>query len=389
MVFVTRPRAPDLVLYGVGARVVFPFPIGIAAILSFGLVGCPSSPPVDAGTKSVPSSIETSSSGPSEAKSRNVLSGAERDAELETNAADGAIITDATFLHATTEQLLALLSIPNVETSPPHLDLVLRSLVGPVPGRFNQGNPAGARHDITRSTCLEGLSGILLQTRDQRRTCQGIENMIPIYAGRDAASAKTCIDIFEFPNKPCELPLVWGTPSGAERLCALEGKRLCTEGEWNLACRGDPEGKSDRTFAYGDDLDLTICNTNKPHAKGKNGQWLCNPSSAQTTWATCATETEPSGSFPRCRSRFGVFDQHGNVAEMMTRLGTDGVVYTQLKGSAFFYVDVARKPTEVQKPGGRETYPDECTYDPRWHVEPLETAVHSNYHLGFRCCLSL
>jgi formylglycine-generating enzyme len=43
----------------------------------------------------------------------------------------------------------------------------------------------------------------------------------------------------------------------------------------------------------------------------------------------------------------------------------------------------------LQKPGGRETYPDHCNYDPRWHVEPLEGSLHSNYHLGFRCCLSL
>jgi formylglycine-generating enzyme required for sulfatase activity len=122
---------------------------------------------------------------------------------------------------------------------------------------------------------------------------------------------------------------------------------------------------------------------------GPDGQWLCNPRSAQVAWDTCATETEPSGAYPRCRSRLGVFDQHGNVAEMMTRKGTDGIVYTQLKGSAFFYVDVARRPDEAQKPGARETYPDQCSYDPRWHVEPLDGALHSNYHLGFRCCLSL
>jgi formylglycine-generating enzyme required for sulfatase activity len=216
-----------------------------------------------------------------------------------------------------------------------------------------------------------------------------MENMVPIYLGGNPKAAKACIDVFEFPNKPCELPMVWGTPSEAEKICGTLGKRLCTQSEWNLACQGDPEGGSPSTYAYGDALDLDICNTHKPHPTGDNGQWLCNASSAQTAWATCATETEPSGSFPRCRSRFGVFDQHGNVAEMMTRLDRDGVLYTQLKGSAFFYVDVARKPTEAQKPGARETYPDHCAYDPRWHVEPLETAVHSSYHLGFRCCLSL
>jgi len=269
------------------------------------------------------------------------------------------------------------------------MDAILHSLIGTVPGRFNQGNPAIAQHGIGHRACLDGLRDVLLQTDEQRRLCRGLPNMVPIYTGGDPTKAKTCIDVFEFPNQACELPYVWGTPSQAQRICALEGKRLCTQGEWNLACKGDPEGKTDWTYAYGNDLDLMVCNTNKPHPMGPDGQWLCNAHSAQTAWATCATETEPSGAYPHCRSRFGVFDQHGNVAEMMTRRGEDKVIYTQLKGSAFFYVDVAREPGERQRPGSRETYPDHCDYDPRWHVEVLEAALHSNYHLGFRCCLSL
>ena len=42
---------------------------------------------------------------------------------------------------------------------------------------------------------------------------------------------------------------------------------------------------------------------------------------------------------------------------MMTRLGPDGELLTQLKGSAFFYVDVARQPKEPQKPGGATRTP--------------------------------
>jgi sulfatase modifying factor 1 len=290
---------------------------------------------------------------------------------------------------STTEELLAVVPLAPDDAGAGRAEAILRTLIAPVAGRFNQGNPVNAHHDVTRRACLDGLRGIMLQTDEQKRTCHGMENMVPIYGGGDMASAKTCIDIFEFPNGACELPFVWGTPSEAERICSLEGKRLCKQDEWNQACRGDPEGKPDTTYAYGNDLDMTICNMNKPHESGPYGQWLCSAQTAETAWKTCATDTEPSGSFPRCRSRLGVFDQHGNVAEMMTRKGTDGAVYTQLKGSAFFYVDVSRTPTETQKPGARETYPDHCNYDPRWHVEPLEGAVHSNYHLGFRCCLSL
>ncbi len=264
--------------------------------------------------------------------------------------------------------------------------------IGPEPGHFNQGNPAisADKHAVDRARCKEGLRGVTIQTEAQRAACHAKPNMVPIYRGADAGAAQACVDVFEYPNEACELPFVWGTPSEADRLCRAEGKRLCTQQEWSLSCAGDPEGGPDRLYAYGDTLDLTVCNTNKPHPFGPDGEsWLCSPKTAETAWATCATETEPSGAFPACRSRFGVYDLHGNVAEMMTRLGPDKELLTQLKGSAFFYVDVARQPNELQKPGARETYPDHCKYDPRWHVEAVKDAVHSNYHLGFRCCLGL
>jgi formylglycine-generating enzyme len=223
-----------------------------------------------------------------------------------------------------------------------------------------------------------------VQTPEQRVRC-GAENMVPVWDhGGSMASARFCVDVFEFPDLACELPFVFATPAQADRICRAQGKRLCTQDEWNLACRGDPNGGPDRIYAYGDELDLTVCNTDKSRSEGP----ACDVSSVDKLWATCGTDTEPSGSFPRCRSRFGVFDQHGNVAEIMTRFEpADGEVKSQLKGSAFFYVDVAKRP---QDPGGYFTrYPDHCNFDPRWHVEKLETAQHKNYHLGFRCCRTL
>jgi formylglycine-generating enzyme len=287
---------------------------------------------------------------------------------------------DARELHKTTQaELLQLLPFAS-ETK------YMAFAVGPSVGRMSQGNPDVAQHSISKKACLEGLRGIVIQTEEQRRIC-GADNMVPIYRGGDITKAKTCIDVFEFPNQACELPFVWGSPAMAEKVCELGGKRLCADNEWNLACKGDPEGGSDSIYAYGEELDMTICNTNKPHPMGPDGRnWICWVKDAETAWKTCGSDTEPSGSFPRCRSRFGVFDQHGNVAEMMTRKSGD-VLLTQLKGSAFFYVDVARKHNEPHPKGAlHDTYPDHCNYDPRWHVENLDEAQHTNYHLGFRCC---
>jgi sulfatase modifying factor 1 len=258
-------------------------------------------------------------------------------------------------------------------------DIFLNLNVGPAVTRMNQGNKLIAHHARGRRACLAGLAGVVLQTDEQRERC-GAPNMVPVYRHGDPTAARFCIDVFEFPNKPCELPFVWAAPTHAQTMCAIQGKRLCTQQEWSLACRADPTGGPDTAYAYGDDLDLDVCNTNKP--RGPENK--CSTRTARTAWATCGTDTEPSGSFPKCRSRFGVYDQHGNVAEIMTRRDKDGTLVSQLKGSAFFYAEVAARPGEHT--AGRQTYPDTCNYDPRWHVEPMDRAWHASYHLGFRCC---
>lgn len=308
-------------------------------------------------------------------------------------AADGGLWDDPMALHREgTDDLLSLLWWPASQTSEQQKarQPFLRANFGGGPGRFNQGNKAIAHHDIGRARCLAGLRDVTLQTEEQRARCGGAENMVPIWTGGKPEGARFCIDIFEFPNKACELPMVWTAPSATATVCAMQGKRLCTQAEWQTACRTDPEGGKDSVYAYGNELDLTVCNTNKPHPMNAFGSWICNARDAKTTYDTCNTETEPSGAFPKCRSRFGVFDQHGNVAEVMTRKEADGSNVSQLKGSAFFYVDVARRHDQAQpKDAPRETYPDHCNYDPRWHVEPMDRALHVNYHLGFRCCKSI
>lgn len=290
----------------------------------------------------------------------------------------------------TREELLSLFSIRPMSDREKKLTGVERFLeiaIGPGgPTMGNQGNKEIAQHSISREQCLKGLEGIVIQTPEQREKCGGHENMVPVWV--KGKEPWFCIDVFEFPNKACELPFVWVPPTRAKAICELQGKRLCSQIEWQIACRGDPDGGPDRRYAYGDRLDLEICHTNLKHRTPPT----CSARDAKTAWNTCATDTEPSGSFPKCRSRFGVFDQHGNVAEIMMRRESDSRVVTQLKGSAWFYVELAREPGEpipASTPNKAGAYPDHCNFDPRWHVEPIDAALHVNYHLGFRCCKSI
>jgi hypothetical protein len=295
--------------------------------------------------------------------------------------------SDPMTLHKETrEELLALFTIKDFTDEQKKIiqpDAFLRGAFSVTnPAHINQGNKAIASHLISKEKCLAGLAGVTLQTPDQKAKC-GADNMVPVWIkGKDPWF---CIDIFEFPNKACELPFVWAPPTWDKKICELQGKRLCSDIEWNIACRGDPEGGADWKYAYGDKLDLTLCNNTKGH------KHPCWPKDAQTTWENCATESEPSGSYPKCKSRFGVYDQHGNLAEVMMRREGDQVV-TQLKGSSWYYNELAKEPNEpvpATTPNKNGAHPDHCNFDPRWHVEQLDQAQHVNYHLGFRCCKSI
>ncbi len=364
-----------------------PVRVVLSSVVIAGLAGCSRQPPAPdpslpreaASTVSPVSRAEAAPSDAGDTTLAVVDAGDERD-------------RDPMATHVMTQpELLKLVPMPAAtsDKAAAHRDQLLSFLIAPAPGHFNQGNVALAHHTISRAACLAGLHDVVLQTDEQRAICNGAENMVPIYSNGDPHSAKTCIDIFEFPNQPCELPFVWGTPNEAETTCELQGKRLCSQSEWNLACSADPAGKEKWPYAYGDKLDLTLCNTNVPHQAGPDGKaWRCSAHDAKSAWASCSTDTEPVGAFPKCKSRLGVFDQHGNVAEEMTR-AEEGVILTQLKGSAFFYVDVAREPGKAALHPERESYVDTCNYDPRWHVEELKKSLHINYHLGFRCCKGL
>lgn len=92
------------------------------------------------------------------------------------------------------------------------------------------------------------------------------------------------IDVHPYPNDPTQPVRTGVTKAEAEGLCQAQSKRLCTELEWERACKG-PENA---TFEYAGNYDKTAC---QPPADLKPGQR------------------------DKCKSAFGVRDLHGLAFE--------------------------------------------------------------------------
>lgn len=111
------------------------------------------------------------------------------------------------------------------------------------------------------------------------------------------------IDAFAHPNEEGAIPLTNVTQEEAQTLCEQRDKRLCSELEWERACKG-PENKN---YEYGDVYRAETCGTG------------ARPMLA------------PSGLRVGCKSDFGVHDLHGGVWEWTSSpwgRGTEGGVVT-------------------------------------------------------------
>jgi sulfatase modifying factor 1 len=258
---------------------------------------------------------------------------------------------------------------------------------------LGQGNPAITRHPMTRAECRRIRAGAGLEP--PRANACGAPNMVPMFdpaAGQTEADARVCVDAFEFPDIPCEYPVVHVRAREAAQLCRAVGKRICDAHEWEGACAGalrDPEVeyewarprkeaswyhnyKRSKVWSYGPTKAHGLCATESTRTPGCPGGG----------WTKCGSNTYPAGAFPACQSAFGAFDLHGNVAEHMNlptlpgemaRHGDGG--FTEMKGSWFVFSTI-------------EAHEDDCRWrEPAWHeTRLLSEASHVNYHLGFRCC---
>jgi hypothetical protein len=266
--------------------------------------------------------------------------------------------------------------------------LFQRSLV------LGQGNPAVSVHPMTREEC-RGIRRAAAPAWAADPLCSA-PNMVPVYnpeLGETARTATVCIDQFEFPDIPCEYPVVHVTAREAVLLCETVGKRICDAHEWEGACAGQLRSP-DREYAWGRTRKerralhnatrerIWAYGATKDHAKCATGS--AKSPDCVSGFDHCGSNTYPAGAFPGCVSPFGVYDLHGNVAEHMNlpasreELASEprtGYGETEMKGSWFIF-------------SSYEAHEDDCRWRaPDWHGSRMTSLrSHGNYHLGFRCC---
>src|SRR5579871_2410845 len=151
-----------------------------------------------------------------------------------------------------------------------------------------------------------------------------------------------CIDIYEYPNRRGAVPKTNVAWNDAKSLCESKSKRLCTEEEWEKACKGPGNAR----FPYGNQFDANSCNTEDENSDAR-------PLAA-------------SGRYSRCRSGYGVADMSGNVNEWTASPFSGGTEMTQ-KGGSFDRPDFAARCSARKRsaPGARSP------------------------NVGFRCCTGL
>jgi formylglycine-generating enzyme required for sulfatase activity len=147
-----------------------------------------------------------------------------------------------------------------------------------------------------------------------------------------------CIDRYEFPNQPGESPMRSVSWLEARNLCGTKGKRLCSEYEFEKACRG-PGGTR---YTYGDGYFEGAC----PKASQEYGL----------------------GQFSNCISGFGVNDMSGGVYEWTSSGAGENSEVKYLRGGM-----------AEDNPG----VTSRCTYRAKLN------ANSSGRETGFRCCAAV
>jgi hypothetical protein len=184
-----------------------------------------------------------------------------------------------------------------------------------------------------------------------------------------------CVDTYEYPNKKGERPEVMNDFPHAQRLCAAQSKRVCTETEWTMAC----EGPAYKPYPYGYIRDPNKCRGDREYRFPNVKATVSKDKKKAHAEIERLWDAVVSGSQPDCVSDYGVHDMPGNADELassetppphskfdnVTTGGPwlDGVrnqcrpkIYTHNEGFAYYYLsfrccaEADGKPTDPRSP---------------------------------------
>ncbi len=173
-----------------------------------------------------------------------------------------------------------------------------------------------------------------------------------------------CMDRYEYPNKVGEKPRVLVSWTQARDTCKLEGKRLCTEDEFNFAC----EGPDMLPYSTGFTREPDKCNMDKPYVFPDHEHRML--------WYEFCLKND------RCSAELKRLDQRHAIGETNTCTSWAGPV--DLNGNVNEWVDLPGKETPNRsglKGGWWGPVRDRCRPTVIFHKEN-----DYGYEVGFRCC---
>ncbi len=209
------------------------------------------------------------------------------------------------------------------------------------------GAPAAASSEQAGSTTLpssppKGMvlvpGGVLLAGTEPGKVPRAPEREMP---GAQVVMKPFFIDELPYPNEPGAIPRTGVTLAEAQAACEAQQKRLCSELEWERACKGP----NNTAYPYGERYQQAACHTGRvPPA------------------------VPPVGISPGCKSAFGVRDTHGTVWEWTDSpygRGTTDAALVAVRGGNSAEGDVVGRCANVESRRATEARPDR----------------------GFRCCM--
>jgi formylglycine-generating enzyme required for sulfatase activity len=160
------------------------------------------------------------------------------------------------------------------------------------------------------------------------------------------SNTQYCIDKYEYPNFRGAHPETKLSFLEAQELCVKQGKRLCTEAEWEQACKGT----KNYIYPWGNTLNYSKCFIDR-------------------------IDKYKTGTYGYCVSEFGVFDMSGGIWEWTSDW------YQSYPGKVNSFSEIGNK--RVLRGGYWLSSFEPATCSDRFPLNPETNDIPS---IGTRCC---